>query len=86
MITGISDYKIFSLKLELTVKHDSLYRISSVIHRIFTFFRNSPRDLGPSYKTVLDLWDCLGRVNLAKVQRTECYSRERERKSRLIAE
>ena len=26
-------------------------------------FQNNPKDLDPSYKTDLDLWDCLGRVN-----------------------
>ena len=29
----------------------------------FFFFQNKPKDLDPSYKTDLDLWDCLGRVN-----------------------
>ena len=27
-------------------------------------FQNSPKDLDPSYKMDLDLWDCLGRVKL----------------------
>ena len=26
------------------------------------FFQNNPKNLDPSYKTDLDLWDCLGRV------------------------
>ena len=38
------------------------YRISSVIS--FFSFQNNPKDLDPSYKTDLDLWDCLGRVKL----------------------
>ena len=40
-----------------------LYRISSDIRRIFSF-QNNPKDLDPSYKMDLDLWDCLGRVKL----------------------
>ena len=27
-------------------------------------FQNNPTNLDPSYKMALDLWDCLGRVNL----------------------
>ena len=27
-------------------------------------FLNNPKDLDPSYKTDLDLWDCFGRKNL----------------------
>ena len=27
-------------------------------------FQNNPKDLDPSYKMDLDLWDCLGRVKL----------------------
>ena len=30
----------------------------------FFSFQNNPKDLDPSYKTDLDLWDCLGRVKL----------------------
>ena len=30
----------------------------------FFSFQNNPKDLDPSCKTDLDLWDCLGRVNL----------------------
>ena len=40
------------------------YRISSVIRRSFFSFQNNPKDLDPSYKTDLDLWDYLGRVKL----------------------
>ena len=28
------------------------------------FFQNNPKNLDPSYKTYLDLWDCLGWVKL----------------------
>ena len=30
----------------------------------FFSFQNNPKDLDPSYKTDLDLWDCFGRVKL----------------------
>ena len=30
----------------------------------FLSFQNNPKDLDPSYKKDLDLWDCLGRVKL----------------------
>ena len=30
----------------------------------FCSFQNNPKNLDPSYKMDLDLWDCLGRVNL----------------------
>ena len=30
----------------------------------FFSFQNNPKNLDPSYKTDLDLWDCLGRANL----------------------
>ena len=37
------------------------YHISSLIRRCFSF-QNNPKNLELSYKTDLDLWDCLGRV------------------------
>ena len=40
------------------------YRISPVIRQSFFSFQNNPKDLDPSYKTDLDLWDRLGRVKL----------------------
>ena len=30
--------------------------------------QNNPKDLDPSFKTDLDLWDCLGRVKLVLLQ------------------
>ena len=30
----------------------------------FFSFQNKPKDLDPSYKMDVDLWDCLGRVKL----------------------
>ena len=34
----------------------------------FFFFQNNPKDLDPSCKMDLDLWDCLGRVKLVSKQ------------------
>ena len=34
----------------------------------FYSFLNSPKNLDPSYKTDIDLWDCLGRVKLVFYQ------------------
>ena len=34
----------------------------------FYSFLNSPKNLHPSYKKDLDLWDCLGRVKLVFYQ------------------
>ena len=31
---------------------------------VFFSFQNNPKNLDPSYKMDLDLWDCLGRVKL----------------------
>ena len=39
------------------------YHISSVMS-FFFFLLNNPKNLDPSYKMDLDLWDCLGRVKL----------------------
>ena len=38
------------------------YHISLMMS--FFSFQNSPKDLDPSFKMDLDLWDCLGRVKL----------------------
>ena len=40
------------------------YRISSVIRRGFFSFQNNPKVLDPSCKMDLELWHCLGRVEL----------------------
>ena len=40
----------------------------------FFSFQNNPKDLDPSSKTDLDLWDCLGRAKIgiiAKLHRTD---------------
>ena len=42
----------------------TVYRMSLVIRHIFFPFRNNAKNLDPSYKMVLDLWDCLERKNL----------------------
>ena len=34
----------------------------------FFSFQNSPKDLDPSCKMDLDIWDCLGRVKLVLLQ------------------
>ena len=34
----------------------------------FFSFQNNPQNLDPSYKMVLDLWDCLERVKLVLYQ------------------
>ena len=34
----------------------------------FYSFQNSPKNLDPSYKTDLDLWDCLRRVKVVFYQ------------------
>ena len=41
-----------------------IYRISSVIRQSFFPFQNHPKDLDPSCKKDLDLWDGFGRVKL----------------------
>ena len=45
-----------------------IYRISSVIRQIFSF-QNNPKDLDPSYKTDLDLWDGLGMCKIGIIAR-----------------
>ena len=48
------------------------YRISSAI-RVYFFLPKNPKNLAPSYKTNLNLWDCLGRVKtriIAKFYKT----------------
>ena len=44
--------------------HLPVYRISLVIRWRFFSFQNNPKDLDPSCKMDLDLWDCLGKVKL----------------------
>ena len=50
--------------------------VLQVRHRVFIGYKmefisfQKPKDVDPSYKMDLDLWDCLGRVKLIKFQRT----------------
>ena len=49
--------------------YTKVYRISSLIRQYFFFyFQNNPKILDLSYKTDLDLWGCLGRVNFVLQQ------------------
>ena len=61
--------KLSLLPLLFTVQKGSVskfrnYRISSVIRRGFFSFQNNPKVLDPSCKTDLELWHCLGRVEM----------------------
>ena len=58
-----SDIKT-DILLSISYNRHKSYRISSVIRQSFFPFQNNPKDLDPSFKTDLDLWDCLGRVKL----------------------
>ena len=53
-------------------------------------FQNNPKNLDPSYKMDLDLWDCFGGVKthiIAKFQRMDLVicSHSKEEKTHLIA-
>ena len=59
------EYAVEALSELITIQSIQVclgYRISSLIRRCFFSFQNNPKNLDPSYKTDLDLWDCLGRV------------------------
>ena len=45
------------------------YRISSIIRREFFSFQNNSKDLDPSCKMDLDLWDCLGMGKIGIIAR-----------------
>ena len=58
-------YKQMQLKLDLEQNFDlQKYCISLAIRQCFISFLINPKNLDPSYKMDLDLWDCLGRVTL----------------------
>ena len=38
------------------------------VYKTVFSFQNNPKNLDPSYKMDLDLWDCLGRVKLVLQQ------------------
>ena len=51
--------------LNIEISSENLdYCISSVIGQSFFSFQNNLKNLDPSYKMDLDIWDCLGRVKL----------------------
>ena len=54
------------LQLRWVLRIIQRYHISSVIY--YFSFQNNPKDLDPSYKTDLDLWDRLGRIKLVLQQ------------------
>ena len=54
-----------------TLSNDDIsyrYHISSVIRQRFFSIQNNKKNLDPSHKTDLDLWDCLGRIKLVLLQ------------------
>ena len=63
-------------KVTLDFVYNKLVWLLSVFHVAyffaykteFFFFQNNPKNLDPSYKMDLDLWDCLGRVKLVLQQ------------------
>ena len=58
-----SDHGLYCMHRPVRSNIKFLYRISSVIRQFF-FFLNNSKNLDLSYKTALDLRDCLGRVKL----------------------
>ena len=54
--------KFLVLKLTTVIPYFFGYKTE-----IFSF-QSNPKDLDPSSKTDLDLWDCLGRVKLVLLQ------------------
>ena len=56
-----SELKVFGQKCDAKHGVCMLYFYSYKTERFFSF-QNNPKNLDPSYKTDLDLWDCLGKV------------------------
>ena len=61
--------KHIQLNINTSKMHQDQYYMHSkycisVVTRHFFPFQNNPKDLDSSYKTDLDLWNCLGRVKL----------------------
>ena len=52
--------------VDAKVTTDLLVLLYTIFFRLTEFFsfQNNPKNLDMSYKTDLDLWDCLGRVKL----------------------
>ena len=64
------DCNIVSLKRQFS------YHIIVVIKRSYSF-QNNAKDLDPSYKMDLDVWDCLDKVNSVLLQNFEQLSHSR---------
>ena len=67
-VHNFSDWVRTHASRKMSVVAFQNYRISSVIRWRFFSFQSNPKDLDPSSKTDLDLWDCLGRVKLVLLQ------------------
>ena len=48
-------------------------------------FHNNSKNLNPSYKMDLDLWDCIGRVKLAKFHTTDLVICSHSRESKTLS-
>ena len=71
-ISGIFTHIIHIQQMD-QITYNKIYPISSIIRQSFSF-QNNPKDLDPSCKMDLDLWDCLVRVKIgivAKFHRTD---------------
>ena len=71
MVSGAESCRPKGGKSETGIRHNSLCQPSSKwVPYFFSYkteffsFQNDPKDVDPSYKTDLDLLDCLGRVKL----------------------
>ena len=75
IISGVPIFRIFTVfKNFIQVSHQPLFQQYLMKKNLpyffgyeteFFSFQNNPKNLDPSYKPDLDLWDCSGRVNLA---------------------
>ena len=59
----------FRMQLEMSIEYANClrckrYHMFLAIRKVCVSFQNNPRNLDPSYKKDLGLWDCLGRVKL----------------------
>ena len=62
--TGVpTHHKVLIFSVYLAFFLTGNYHISPVIRQSFSF-QNNQKNLDPSYKLDLDLWDCLGGVKL----------------------
>ena len=68
----VSSHRSVLAIASLSLSHDLARSMGHHIHgyvpyffaykTVFVSFQNNPKNLDPSYKTDLDLWDCLGRI------------------------